>query len=287
MNHSYQDITINCQDQYQLSARFFPSNYDDKQKLPILISPATGITQQFYQSFAEWLSTQGHACMTFDFRGIGKSLHGHVKDSKASIQDWGQLDLPAAIDELCRITQAAKILMIGHSAGGQLLGVVPNHAKISKLVAIAGSTGHVKHLKGRTKLLAPVMFKLIFPIARLTKGYGPTKFIGMGENLPKDVAKQWAEFCSKPGYIQNAIGKTILEDFHHQISTPITVLWATDDQIATEKNVKDLIRLYPNSRTQMIEVKPADYEHQHIGHMHMFKKSHQNIWPMILQQFQA
>ncbi len=29
------------------------------------------------------------------------------------------------------------------------------------------------------------MFKLIFPIARYTLGYGPTNAIGMGENLPK------------------------------------------------------------------------------------------------------
>lgn len=74
-------------------------------------------------------------------------------------------------------------------------------------MAIAGSTGHVKGLKGRTKLLAPVMFNIIFPLARITKGYGPTQAIGMGENLPKDVAREWAEFCSKPGYIINAIGK--------------------------------------------------------------------------------
>src|SRR5690606_40296533 len=64
-------------------------------------------------------------------------------------------------------------------------------------------SGHVKGLKGKTKLLAPVMFNVIFPLARITKGYGPTQVIGMGENLPKDVAREWAQFCSKPGYVIN------------------------------------------------------------------------------------
>ena len=39
----------------------------------------------------------------------------------------------------------------------------------------------------------------------------------MGENLPKNLAKQWAEFCSKPGYVMNTIGKTIFDDYHQQI----------------------------------------------------------------------
>ena len=150
-------------------------------------------------------------------------------------------------------------------------------------MAIAGSTGHIKGLRGRTKLLAPVMFNIIFPLARITKGYGPTQAIGMGENLPKDVAREWAEFCSKPGYVINAIGKKIspAHDYHAQITCPITSIWASDDEIATEANVKDLLRLYPNAKTQMIELKPKSYAHKAIGHMLMFKRSHQNLWPVI------
>lgn len=286
MNTAYKKLNVTCADHYQLAARFYPAQANQKLK-PILISPATGITMNFYNSFALWLAEQGHPVMSFDFRGIGESLHGKLKDSKASIQDWGQLDLPAMIDALCEKTGAGHISIVGHSAGGQLLGITPNHHKVEKLVAVACSTGHIKNLKGRTKLLAPLMFKVIFPIARKTIGYGPTQKIGMGENLPKDVAKQWAEFCNKPGYVMNAIGKTIFEDFHAQVQTPITALWATDDEIATKANVIDLLRLYPNTQTQMIEIKPLSFNHASIGHIQMFKRSHQNIWPTILENIQA
>lgn len=286
MTTAFEHLNVTCSDQYILAARFYPAHTGSAKK-PILISPATGITMNFYNAFATWLAEQGHPVMSFDFRGIGQSLYGKLKDSKASIQDWGQLDLPAMIDALCEKTGNTRILIIGHSAGGQLLGITPNHHKVEKLVAIAGSTGYVKNLKGRTKLLAPLMFKVIFPIARTTIGYGPTQKIGMGENLPKDVAKQWAEFCSKPGYVINAIGKTIFEDFHEQVQTPISVLWASDDEIATEANVKDLLRLYPTAKTQMIMIEPSAYNHSAIGHMNMFKRSHQNIWPTILGNIQA
>ncbi|WP_436915221.1 alpha/beta hydrolase family protein [Acinetobacter gandensis] len=278
---AFENLSIHCNDGYELSARFYPHQTTSKHALPILICPATGITKTFYNSYATWLTEQGHDVLVFDFRGIGESLHGPLKQSTASIVQWGQLDIPAAIDTLINKTQAAQVIILGHSAGGQLLGIVPNYNKVAKVVAVSGSTGHVKDLKGRTKLLAPVMFNIIFPIARYTLGYGPTNAIGMGENLPKDVAREWAQFCSKPGYVLNALGKTVQQDFHAQVNCPITAVWSTDDEIATKANVKDLLRLYPNAPTDMIELNPKATGHKAIGHMLMFKSSHKNLWPII------
>lgn len=273
----FEELHISCSDAYILQARFYP-HQQTKQNFPILIAPATGIKQNFYQSFAQWLSQQGYDVMTFDFRGIGASLYEPLKHSEASILDWGQRDLPACLDALLNKTQAKKAILIGHSAGGQLLGVMHNYHKIEKLISIAGSTGYVKGLKGRTKILAPIMFNVIFPISCWTHGYGATKMIGMGENLPKHVAKQWAKFCSQPGYVMNA---TLTQHYHEQIECPIISFWASDDEIATATNVKDLQRLYPKAQTQMIELKPQHYQQTHIGHMSMFKKSHQNLWPIL------
>ena len=278
--NSFETLWINCKDGYKLAAQFYPAS-DNSKQYPILICPATGITKVFYHAFAEWLNQQGYSVLSFDFRGIGESLHGELKDSTASINDWGILDIPAAVDTLLEKTQAKKVILIGHSAGGQLLGINPNYQKVAKVIAIAGSTGHIKGLKGKTKLLAPIMFNVIFPVSSLFKGYGATQFIGMGENLPKNVAKQWAEFCSKPGYVMNIIGKTIFDDYHQQIKCPITSFWATDDEIATEANVKDLLRLYPNAPTKFIEINPKQHGYKYIGHMLMFKKSHQKLWPLI------
>lgn len=278
--NSVESFWISCKDGYQLAAQFYPVLNSDK-PYPILICPATGITKNFYHVFAQWLNQQGYPVLSFDFRGIGESLHGALKDSTASINDWGMYDIPAAIEALLNRTQAEKVIIVGHSAGGQLLGIASNYHKVAKVLAIAGSTGHVKGLKGKTKVLAPVMFNIIFPVSSLVKGYGATQFIGMGENLPKNVAKQWAEFCSKPGYVMNAIGKTIFEDYHQQIQCPITSFWATDDEIATHSNVKDLLRLYPNAQTKLIELNPQQLGYKRIGHMLMFKKSHQKIWPIL------
>lgn len=281
---TFESLNIICANGYALAARYYPNQYTQAQRLPVLICPATGITKNFYHAFATWLNEQGYAVLCFDFRGIGDSLHEPLKQCEASIVDWGQLDIPAAVNTLLQKTQAEQVVLLGHSAGGQLLGINPEYHKVAKVVAVSGSTGHTKGLKGRTRLLAPVMFKVIFPLARITHGYGPTNAIGMGENLPKNVAQQWAQFCSKPGYVINAIGKTVSQHYHDEIRCPITAIWSSDDEIATEANVKDLLRLYPHASTNMIELKPKRYQHKAIGHMAMFKKSHRNLWNVIENQ---
>lgn len=285
MDNTFESFWMTCEDGYQLAAQFYPTQ-SKKSVHPVLICPATGITKNFYHSFATWLSQQGYDVLSFDFRGIGDSLHGPLKQSTASINDWGTLDIPCAIETLLEKTQAEKVTLLGHSAGGQLLGIVPNFHKVAKVVAVAGSTGHVKGLKGKTKFLAPVMFNVIFPISSTLKGYGATQFMGMGENLPKKVAQQWREFCSHPGYVKNAIGKTIFHDFHTEIICPITSIWASDDEIATQHNVADLLSLYPNASTKMLELNPTKLGYKSIGHMLMFKKSHQKLWSVLEQEIQ-
>ncbi|TEU25592.1 alpha/beta hydrolase family protein [Alkanindiges illinoisensis] len=276
-----QAVQIIAEDGYALSGHFFKTE-DAQQKRPVLLCPATGIVQQFYFRFCEWLSQQGHAVLVFDFRGIGQSLHEPVKYSNARIQDWGQLDIPAALDWLTLHTGQQQVILIGHSAGGQLTGLVRNHQKIAQVIAIAGSTGHVKGLSGKTKWLAPVLFNVYMPLNIRLYGHANNKKIGWGENLPKGVARQWAEWCSKPGYVANALGKSVDQHYHAEIRCPVTAIHASDDEIATRANVADLLRLYPNAAQRTICLEPATEGFGHIGHMDLFRSSHQRLWPVVL-----
>lgn len=279
-------VHIFCQDDYPLTGHCFRSE-QARSKLPVLVCPATGIVQQFYFKFCEWLSQQGHDVLVFDYRGIGQSLQGQVKHSKARIQDWGQLDIPAALDWLTLHTNSQQVVLLGHSAGGQLIGLMPNYQKVAKVVAVAGSTGHVKGLKGKTKWLAPILFKGYMPVNVKLYGHANTKKIGWGEDLPKGVAMQWAHWCSKPGYVANSLGTTIQTHYHDDIRCPITVIHASDDEIATLANVADLLRLYPNANTHSIYLEPKEQGFKHIGHMDMFRSSHKTLWPLLLRTINA
>ena len=281
-----QTTHIFCQDGYSLTGHFFKASIENQQ-LPVLLCPATGIVQQFYFKFCMWLSQQGHDVLVFDYRGIGQSLKGEVKQSNARIQDWGQLDIPAALDWLILHINRPQAVLLGHSAGGQLTGLMPNYQKVAKVVAVAGSTGHVKGLKGKTKWLAPILFKGYMPVSVKLYGHANTKKIGWGEDLPKGVAMQWADWCSKPGYVANSLGKTVHTHYHDEICCPITVIHASDDEIATLANVADLLRLYTNATTNSIYLQPKTQGFKHIGHMDMFRSSHQKLWPLLLKTINA
>ena len=84
-------VTLTCADGQRLQGHFFAAR-GDAAAAPVLISPATGVRQQFYWRFADWLASQGHATLVFDYRGIGQSLHGWLADSRAWLVDWGLQD---------------------------------------------------------------------------------------------------------------------------------------------------------------------------------------------------
>nr|WP_290676076.1 hypothetical protein [Aquabacterium sp.] len=65
------------------------------------------------------------------------------------------------------------------------------------------------------------------------------------------------------------------------VRTPITVLYAEDDDIATPATVADLLCTFPAAHKQSMRIKPASHGLKAIGHIDWFRASHQALWPMI------
>ena len=278
-------VDIVCQDGTCLKGHVFSSvqNALSETQVPVLICPATGVKQHFYFSFARWLAEHGHEVLVFDYRGIGLSLQGALKNSRATLAEWGQQDQAAAIDWLVRHTGQDKVLLMGHSAGGQMLGLLPNYHRVERAVGVASSTGWLKRMRPAFRLKATFGLRVFLPLGIRFKGYGPCKTIGLGENLPAKVALQWGEWCSQGGYATQAVKRTPHLDFHAQIRIPYTVLHATDDDIATPGTVSDLLRTLPKAQKQVRCIAPKSMGLMSIGHMDWFRPSHQVLWPMMAE----
>lgn len=273
-------VEITCADDARLQGHFLPAS-GGTPGLPVLLCPATGVRQHFYLRFATWLAQQGHDVLVFDYRGIGLSLHGPLRASKARLQDWGQLDQVAALDWLLHRTACEQVLMLGHSAGGQMIGLLPNHGKVARLVGVSASTGWFSGMRLGFRLKARFGLRLAMPLSILFKGYGVSSVLGLGENLPAGVARQWGQWCAAGGYATNAIRRQPERDFHAQVRTPMTVLHAADDDIATPTTVADLLRTFPAAHKQALSIKPAQHGLKSIGHIDWFRSSHQVLWPVI------
>jgi len=275
-------IDFVARDGFQLSGTYFPAVDDDRS--PVLICPATGIRQSFYFPFADWLRRDGYSTFVFDYRGIGTSLDTrHVRQSRVRKQDWGELDMPAALDWLLGKTGAGHAHLIGHSAGAQLIGLMPNHASVRSLCAVSASSGYIGNIRWPQRFAALLLANAYVPIAARLLGYVPARVLGWGDDLPPRVGLQWARWCRRPGYVANEFGAGVTHHYYDEFTAPVTVVAATDDPLATPANVEDWLRLLPRAEHGVHFIHPENPGGRAIGHVGMFRREHSSLWPELIR----
>ncbi|GAF56108.1 LOW QUALITY PROTEIN: hypothetical protein JCM18901_1807 [Psychrobacter sp. JCM 18901] len=241
----------------------------DATKKAVMMHPATGIKRHFYHNFATYLAESGFGVLTFDNEGIGESLSTELAKCSASLISWGRHDMPAVLDALQDEFPDATYHLIGHSAGGQLIGLMPNYQAIGSVFNVACSSGRIKNMGMPYKLKAMGFMDAFIPFTNLTLGYTPSDKIGMGEPLPRGVARQWREWCNGAGYIKTAFGKSIHTHFYDELSMPALWLGFSDDDIANSENMDDMIRVFKKNARRKAILRPRFWA-KSIGHMRYF-----------------
>jgi len=273
------DIKIHCEDKFELSGTFYKPLIV---KAAILIAPATGIKKQFYSSFASFLSENGFAVLTFDNRGIGGSQGMSINEADASLVNWGKLDMTAALDKLISIAPNVDYHLIGHSAGGQLVGLMKNAERLKSLFNFGSSSGSLQNSKYPFKLKASFFLNFFIPLSNFFFGHTKSQWIGMGEPLPKLVASEWSKWCNGKGYVKVDLDKKITTHFYKEIALNSLWVHASDDEIANFENVKDMIRVYENIKSKILTLNPKDYGYNEIGHMKFFSSKKSELWKITL-----
>jgi hypothetical protein len=155
----------------------------------ILVNSGTGIPRQFYGAFANHLALRGFAVLTYDYRAIG----GSEAPPAATVEQWGAVDQASMIEHLARLRPGAALGLIGHSFGGQVLGLADNIADIDAAVLICSQSGHWRHWpRGRRRLR---MLALWWFIPGLTAA-ASRAWIGTA-NLPR-TSRSWARWGRSP-----------------------------------------------------------------------------------------
>ena len=275
-NFDLTDVKITCVDQFDIAATI----YSPKKALKgaVLIGPATGIQRQFYANFAAYLADKGYGVFTFDNRGIGDSLVGSVSESKASLQCWGEKDMPAVLEQMKSTFPNTKYHLIGHSAGGQLVGLMHNAKDFTSIFNFACSSGQLKNMSNAYLVKAHFFMNFFIPVSNRLFGHTKSQWLGMGEPLPKAVAQQWREWCNNEGYVKTAFGKTVHTHFYDDLSTPSIWLNAIDDEIAIDANVEDMLRVFTKINAEKLTLSAQDYALDEIGHMKFFSRKSQILW---------
>jgi predicted alpha/beta hydrolase len=199
----------------------------------------------------------------------------------------GEKDSPAALDKLKQTFPNTRYHLIGHSAGGQLVGLMPNTNELSSIFNYACSSGRIQNMHLLQQIKAHFFMNLFIPLNNAIFGYTKSQWLGMGEPLPKKVAKQWREWCNGQGYVKTAFGKTIHQHFYDELCTPSMWVSASDDDIANSKNVSDMMSVFTSLKVNKLTLTPKEHDLNEIGHMKFFSRKSEVLWSYALDWLTA
>ena len=283
-----QEILIQAKDGFNLSATLRePSN--ESIKGVVQIQCGAGIKQSFYTNFATYLSENGYATVTFDYRGIGKSKPKTLKGFDASLIEWAQLDMTAVFDWVIDHYPNHKKVLFGHSMGGQLVGLMENNQQIDHLILAASGTGFWKDMSKPYKyVIPPICFFILIPFYNFWFGYIKAKKVKQGEDLPSGVGLQWRRWCIDKSYFEKDFKNLNVPLYYNQIKTPLTSIQISDDIIANEVTSNKILSYYSNAKISINKVTPKSLNVSKIGHTGLFsRRFKENIWAGILNEIES
>lgn len=277
------DISLISADGYSISARLFGSTSEVRARL--IVAGATGVPQTFYQAFANFAASHGYETLTIDYRGVGLSKPATLRGFKMSYLDWAYQDLAAAVQYMQ--SDAVPLYMVGHSFGGHAFGLLPNHNKVAKFYTFGTGAGWHGWMPAAEQIKVLILWKLVGPLLVRWKGYLAWSKLGMGEDLPYGVFRDWKHWCQFPHNFFDDPAMAHVKDSFGSVKTPILAANATDDLWALPRSRDAFMAGYPDGLWQGATIDPPTLGLQRIGHMGYFRRSAQPLWREVLAWFES
>jgi len=261
----------------------------------VLINSATAVPRKIYRGFAGYLARRGCAVLTYDYRGIGdsrqKALVGYNQPKslvgfKASMADWAALDVTAAVAWMRERYKNLPLNYVGHSFGGQALGLLPNNGEISRALLIAAQAGYWKLMAWPERYRVYAMLNFIgLPLTRLL-GYAPA-WSGLGEDLPKGVFEQWVSWVMSERYLFTDSKLPGLTNFANYKGA-MRALCLADDPWATRSAIGLLCSGFTSIEPEILTITPAEAGVKKIGHFGFFRPEQRDtLWRGAAEWIQA
>jgi predicted alpha/beta hydrolase len=264
------EVHFKTNDGYQLAGTLFePADSNVK---AIIFNSATGVLRVYYRGYAKFLAAQGFSVLTYDYRGIGGSRLDASLSADLRMLHWGTQDMDAAITWMQDWCSDCILLGIGHSIGGQLLGIVPNSNRFEAFLNIASQQIHWTNYPLKQRFVAGLFFHALLPVFAHAFGGLPSWVLG-AEHLPKKVALDWSAWGRKRDYICDEQGKSLTHQFARYNGKMRLYSISDDVMFAPPQAVLKLQELYENSEADIVTIRPEDYGMKKIDHFGFFKSS--------------
>ena len=191
--------------------------------------------------------------------------------------DWAARDVTAAVTWMRERYHSLPLGYVGHSFGGQALGLIPNNSEVSRALLIAAQAAYWKLMTSPERYRVYVTMNFIgTPLARAL-GYMPG-WTGVGEDLPKGVFLQWTHWVNSPRYFFDDKTLTGLSNFV-KYKGAVRALCFSDDPWATRPAVELMCSGFTSTTPEIVAVTPSEVGADRLGHFGFFRPEHRDtLW---------
>jgi predicted alpha/beta hydrolase len=279
-------ISIACKDGVTLSGYLFQPQ--EAEKGTVIISAALGVPKEFYEPFAHFLTEQGYAAVTYDNRGIGESRTNAIRGRDLRMIDWGVQDLEAVLSTVIAEGIAKRIFLVGHSAGGQLIGLAPLSERLSGVVFSPALNANWRMYPWPFCIVIYLLMHVIIPVLSVGRDMFPARAIGFSSvDVPTGIISEWARWARQKDYLfTEKFG--IDTSRYAGLKFPILAYSFDDDTYAPEAAIEHLLSQYPNARIKRRRITASALGDGKIGHLGFFKeKMRQTLWKQTTEWLDA
>jgi predicted alpha/beta hydrolase len=285
-------LRLRALDGYELGAFFYGAPGGRAPRRVAVLHGGAGIAAARYRYFAAFLAQSGVPVLSYDYRGVGLSRPPSLRGFRASMEDWAEYDCGGAVAWLRERFPHAEMVGIAHSIGTLLLGGAGNASEQARLVMIGPHTGYYGDYRLRYRAPMTAVWHGLMPAVARLAGYFPAHRLGLGEDLPREIALQWAARLSSN---LRPSGEGAGHERMHRLlgrcaalQRPALLTSISDDAFATSAGVRRLLSCYPGLQQRHLVFTPADAGISRIGHFGFFAPSvGAALWPRLLEQIGA
>ncbi len=272
---SKDEISIYCHDGISLSGTTFAP--EETPKSAVIIASALGVPRRFYEPFATFLAGHGHLSLTFDYRSVGDS----VVDDPATVtfEQWGRLDMDAAMTTARQWFDPKKLILVGHSCGGQLFGLAPASRALSGVVMVAASLANTRYWPVARRPGLHLLWRLLIPLLCRIGPTFPARKLGFSStDVASGVMAQWARWARHRDYLFTP-GLGLDVSRYPRFDCPILAYGFSDDPYAPRKSIEALLAHFPTAAVEFRHMRPDDLGAGTIGHFGFFKgRMQEHLW---------
>jgi predicted alpha/beta hydrolase len=254
---------------------FVPSGSPANISTAVVVTCGAGIPAKYYYRLARYLAERGGAVLTYDYRGIGASREGSLRGLRAGMEHWAGFDFAAALAEARSTYSRLPLSAVAHSVGTLFVGAAPDAARLAKIVFFGPHTGYWRDYAAKWRWALFFVWHIFMPAITKLFGYFPGRLLRLGEDLPYQVALDWAG-RRQPQLVatsEDASRFTRLLSRFPETRANTLALSISDDAFAPPTAASRLLLMYPNIVSIHETVTPASLGCRRLGHFGFLKRA--------------